>query len=261
MKRGILEEILITYDIMESALTLLRQSINAVLERPTVFIGIMLVPAIVSIPLSFVIEAIAGEPGTMSFLILLVQLIIAAVGVLASIALLCAAMNPMLTIQDAYKKSLSYFVRYVILSILVGLAVFVGFILLIVPGVIFMVWFAFAYYILIAENIGGIDAMKRSKQMVSGHWWSVFGHLVFVTACSLAVALVLGFLVGLTGMMENAVVGNIYSTIVSALIAPVFVIYFYLLYQRMKQPTYQTPPPAPETDPGTPPQQPIEPQM
>jgi len=65
-------------------------------------------------------------------------------------------------------------------SLLVGLAVLGGFILFVIPGVIFSVWFCLAMFVFVAEGLEGTSALKRSKQLVQGYWWPVFGRLALL---------------------------------------------------------------------------------
>lgn len=60
-------------------------------------------------------------------------------------------------------------------AILAGLAVLGGFILLIVPGFIFGAWFSLTTYVIVAEDLGVIEAMKRSKALVKGHVVETWG--------------------------------------------------------------------------------------
>ena len=78
-------------------------------------------------------------------------------------------------IKESYKTGFKKFFPYLWVMIFVGLAIFGGLILLIIPGTIFAVWFSLAGYVLIIEGIGGADALKRSKQLVKGNWWYVLG--------------------------------------------------------------------------------------
>lgn len=64
-------------------------------------------------------------------------------------------------------------------SVLVALTVVGGIILLIVPGIIFAIWFCFVPYIVATEGKHGIEAMHLSHQLVRGRWWAVFARLVF----------------------------------------------------------------------------------
>ena len=82
--------------------------------------------------------------------------------------------NPV-DIKESYKTGFKKFFPYVWIIILVFLAVFGGALLLIIPGIIFGVWFSLASYIYIIEGTGGTGALKRSKQLVKGNWWYVLG--------------------------------------------------------------------------------------
>ena len=62
-----------------------------------------------------------------------------------------------------------------LLGILLGLGLFFGFMLLIVPGVILYLMWAVAAPALVEEKIGVIDAFGRSRYLTSGARWKVFG--------------------------------------------------------------------------------------
>jgi hypothetical protein len=46
--------------------------------------------------------------------------------------------------------------------------------LLIVPGIIFSIYWIFALYVSIFRDINGTDALKYSKKLVEGKWWRIF---------------------------------------------------------------------------------------
>ena len=80
--------------------------------------------------------------------------------------------NPV-DIKESYKTGFKKFFPYLWTIILVGLAAFGGLLLLIIPGIIFVVWFSLAGYVRIIEGTGSTAALKRSKQLVKGNWWYV----------------------------------------------------------------------------------------
>jgi hypothetical protein len=51
-------------------------------------------------------------------------------------------------------------------NILRYLAIYAGFLLLVVPGIYFAIWFALAQQVVVIENIAGTKALKRSKALV-----------------------------------------------------------------------------------------------
>ena len=104
-------------------------------------------------------------------------------------------------------------------SILVGLAVMGGFILIVIPGFIFAVWFYFSVYVFVFEGLKGTSALKRSKQLVNGYFWPIFGRV-----------LLLSLAVGIVGAIPSF--GPIISTFFSA---PFAVVYMYTLYDNVKR--------------------------
>jgi hypothetical protein len=72
-------------------------------------------------------------------------------------------------------------------SILAGIFVLLGFIALIVPGLILMTHFALVAAIVVVERLSGMNAIKRSWALVKGNAWTVFA-VIIVLALALAVA-------------------------------------------------------------------------
>ncbi|MCK4400959.1 DUF1559 domain-containing protein [bacterium] len=78
-------------------------------------------------------------------------------------------------IRESYKTGFKKFFPYCWVIALVCLATVGGLLLLIIPGIIFGVWFSLAYLVRIIEGTGSTGALKRSKQLVKGNWWYVLG--------------------------------------------------------------------------------------
>jgi len=99
------------------------------------------------------------------------------------LTLLKGAKGEQPTFKDVFKPGLSFFWRYIGLSILVGLLTIIGFVLLIVPGLFVMKWFLLSSYYLLDRNVGVIDAMKMSKEAskrYSGPIWGVIGVQILI---------------------------------------------------------------------------------
>ncbi len=62
--------------------------------------------------------------------------------------------------------------------------------LLIVPGLIFSVWFAFAAFILYGEDRRGLDALFASRACVRGHFWNTLFKLFIIWLISILISLV-----------------------------------------------------------------------
>ncbi len=96
-------------------------------------------------------------------------------------------------------SQLSVFWRYVGASILYGLIIGVGFILLIVPGIYWMLKYSLWPYFLVDKKVSVLDSLKMSAQVTKGHKWSLFSLYAFITALN-----VLGLCVFLVGFFITA---------------------------------------------------------
>ncbi len=117
-------------------------------------------------------------------------------------------------------------------SILTGLVVLVGFILIVIPGVIFAIWFAFTSFFIMYENKGVIDSMKASKELVKDNVFNLFVRWIALIVAGLIISVVAGAIAG-----SNLLVANIISAAVSTLIAPFAVLYGYHLFTALKRHT------------------------
>lgn len=86
-------------------------------------------------------------------------------------------------------------------GILYGLAVLIGCILLLIPGIFLMVALAFAVYAVVTEQLGPIASQRFSWRLVRGYWWRT---AVIMTIVGIIVS-ILYFLLGLIGGIIVAV--------------------------------------------------------
>ena len=83
-----------------------------------------------------------------------------------------------ITAKEALKKGWKRIPAYWWISILLVAISIGGFLLFIIPGIIFWIWFSFAIYVLVDEDKRGMNALFRSKQLVAGYWWKIFGRYI-----------------------------------------------------------------------------------
>ena len=132
--------------------------------------------------------------------LILVDLLLVLIGVLFAIiiglwsrvALFSAVKNQTFSIKqslaDAWPKIASFFW----ISLLTGLAILGGFILFVIPGIIFSIWFGFSVYVFIFEDVKGTSALRRSKELVKGYWWPVFGRFLVFTVIAALISQIRG---------------------------------------------------------------------
>jgi len=91
--------------------------------------------------------------------------------------------------KSALSKSISRWPQVVVTSLIMGLLLIPLFILLIVPGIIFFLYWTFAAYAVLLRGKFGLDALKYSKSLVKGKWWYVFGFFFTVGLISIVITL------------------------------------------------------------------------
>jgi len=157
-------------------------------------------------------------------------------------------------------------------SILAGIAITVGLFLLIVPGLWLITIWAVIIPAIVIERAGAIDSFGRSRRLVKGHGWYVFGTLVLVFIIQLVVSIVLSLIfLKLPMVWRNGLSTFISGVLIAPFIALVVTLIYYRLvgaaaapagvggYGTPQQAGYGTPPPPagygtpPTTDYGTPP--------
>ncbi len=101
-----------------------------------------------------------------------------------------------------------YFGAMLVASILVSLAVSLGFLLCIVPGVILALGLGLYSYAVVDEGLSGVDALKRSWELTLGHKLNLFLFGLIGVLVSIAGLLACG--VGLLVVMPMAIIGQAY---------------------------------------------------
>lgn len=209
---------------------LLSQAKDIVMKRWKFFLILSVIPSL----FSFLGTLLGMNNSAMSagllFLFLLLQIV---TGVLSYAAIIMGLDNPAMTDWMAgYKQAKSKFWTLVWVSILVSIVVGVGLILLVIPGIYLAIIFGFAPFVIILEGVRGWKAAERSRDLVKGHWWAVFGRLLVLQIIITVIVMVLGGIVG--GLRSNILIA-IVSFILPTILWPFYFAYMYLVYKALKK--------------------------
>ncbi len=121
--------------------------------------------------------------------------------------------------------------RVAVTSIVAGIAIGIGLVLLIAPGLYLLTIWAVIVPVIVIEGAGTGAAFSRSQELVKGHFWQVFGTLILVFVMLIAVGLVIGLiLLGLPVVARQFISNIVSDTLVSPFLALVLTLgYFRLL--------------------------------
>jgi hypothetical protein len=155
-------------------------------------------------------------------------------------------------------------------GILAGIGIGIGLLLFVIPGLILMTIWAVIAPVIVVEHSGVIDAFGRSRELVRGNGWQVFGVIVCVFLIVFIVGAILGAIA--VGISDSVGMRILFNVVASTLTAPIgalaaAVIYFRLMALRSETPPVppapsgtgtmppegQQPPPPPPPAPPAPP--------
>jgi hypothetical protein len=119
-------------------------------------------------------------------------------------------------------------------SILAGIAITIGLILLIVPGLYLITIWAVIVPIIVLEQSGVMASFGRSHQLVKGRGWHVFGTLVLTWLILLGVNLILGVIFY---ALPHALGRGLSSVISGTIVAPFIALVVTLIYYRLSAET------------------------
>ena len=135
-----------------------------------------------------------------------------------------------LSIGQTVNKALPFIAPVAGASILAGIAITVGLLLLIVPGLFLITIWAVIVPVIIIERSGALASFGRSRALVRGHGWHVFGTLVVVYIIMLVVNIVLGVIFSaLPHVLGDGLSAVISGTLISPFLALVVTLVYYRL--------------------------------
>lgn len=123
------------------------------------------------------------------------------------------------SVSELMSAAMPYIGTLILFSILAGIAIGFGFLLLIVPGLILLTIWSVAVPAIVVEGKGVFEAFGRSRELVRGEGWSVFA-VIILTALALGI---IGAIAGAIGDGIGDEAGRvIFSTAAEILLAPIF---------------------------------------
>lgn len=237
---------------MRGPFQLLKDGFHIFMENPKLFIGIMLLPAVIT----YIIALLEPESGVgivgvaYWIMYILLMLVLIVVNIAMGVALIEAVNNRTLTIKASYMQAKGVFWRYILLSLLLSVILMIGYILLIIPGIIMTVWFSFAAFILVLEGAGVVDSIKLSKSYVAGKWWKVFGRLCALIIFSTAYGLIISLFIAVFASVVPEWLLALIALALNILITPITIAYMYALYSDLKTSSVPTSETAPDVNPS-----------
>lgn len=184
------------------------------------FARIMAVVVIVTTSIGYVLSYYYSTDDWQNVGFIVLTLLSIFVGLWSQSAKYLAVIKMGNTEKEIFKLGYKNIWRFFLVSLVVGLIVVLGLVLLIIPAIIFGNWYLFATWLVLEKNMKIGQALKTSKAMVKGKFWKVLGRTVTFGLFAFFVSIV---------VVAIPYAGNL----IISFVAPLFMLPFYLLYKDL----------------------------
>lgn len=136
-----------------------------------------------------------------------------------------------LSLAETYERVRPQLPAIIVGGLLAGLGIALGLVLLIVPGLILLTWWIVIIPVIVLEERSAGEAFSRSRELVRGHGWNVFGVIVLTILLVIAFQIVLSLLlIPLSDWLRSFVSNLVSGTVVT----PFIVLVWTTLYYRLR---------------------------
>jgi hypothetical protein len=152
-----------------------------------------------------------------------------------------------LSISETLQKVRPRVVPLLGAGVLAGLGVAVGLVLLIVPGLVLLTWWSVIVPVVVLERVAAMDSFGRSRELVRGYGWNVFGVIILTVLILLVFAIVFAIVAAiLLNWLPDELKSFVQTLVVDTLTAPFLALAWTLMYFRLRR-LKEQPEPAPVT--------------
>jgi hypothetical protein len=127
-------------------------------------------------------------------------------------------------------------------GILAALGILIGLVLLIVPGLVLLTWWSVILPVIVLERTAVMESFGRSRELVRGSGWNVFGLIVLTVLVLIAISIVVAIaFLWLPDSIQTYVTDVVANTLTAPFIALAWTLMYYRLRERRSA---AEPPPA-----------------
>lgn len=142
---------------------------------------------------------------------------------------------------DAIKRGVKTFFPVLVAYILYALAMMIGMVLLVIPGMILMITLSFFFIGIVLDDEGIIASLKNSHRVAWGNWWRIV--IIYTIPMLVVMGLYMGMMLGISfaaafggaAMGESIMILMILGmAAISALVNPLFYSVMIAVYHDLK---------------------------
>lgn len=169
----------------------------------------------------------ASVPGYFFVVFLITYLLFAIYVVAIPLVVQARLKGQSITLKQSLRQSLPHFFP-IILTTLLEIIFLIGLtLLLVIPGIIFSIYWGFVHVSVALKHKSGIAALKDSKAAVKGRWWKVLGYSIVFTILSIPVFFIqILLMVILPSHIISSFIGMIFAMILNSFFMILAVVWY-----------------------------------
>jgi hypothetical protein len=138
-----------------------------------------------------------------------------------------------LSIGETFRSVQPHLAAIIVAGLLAGLGIAVGLILLIVPGLFLLTIWSLIIPTIVLEGKSAGESFGRSRALVRGNGWNVFGVIVI----TIAAVIVAGIIIGIaTFWLPDEIQGFVQNVISNTAVIPFVAVAWTLMYYALARP-------------------------
>ena len=138
------------------------------------------------------------------------------------------------SIGSLFSSATPFIVPLLLAGILAGIGIAIGFLLLIIPGLFLITIWAVIVPVIVIERSGVIDSFGRSRELVRGSGWQVFGVIVVLFVVLFIIRAVLQAIIG--GISDESFVGYALADLITnVLVVPLTALAATVIYFELRR--------------------------
>jgi hypothetical protein len=195
---------------------------------------------LLTIAFAVYVVAVVLEAVLAGFLGVVGALLASIVGIIAAFLLQAALVKAVedvrdgrvdLSLSETLQAARPYVGKVGIASVLAGIAIGIGLIVFIVPGLFLITIWCLVVPVLVLEGVGIMQSFGRSRDLVRGFGWNVFGTLVAVFLLLIVGNIVISLILSPIGEPARQILSGLIS---GTLVAPFLALVVTLGYFRLR---------------------------
>ena len=204
----------------------------------TRFFVIALIVYLVVNLLNALIGSLFGHGAGIAVLLALITLVISIVGTFWLQGALVYAVSDVrdgtvdTTVSQVFERIQPLLGTLIAAGLLAGLGIAIGFIFVIVPGLVLLTWWCLIVPVIVLEGKQIGESFTRSRELVRGHGWTVFGVVII---SGLLVAISSGIIESIFSFLGSFLRYWIGGSIASAIVGPFFAVALTLVYYALAE--------------------------